>query len=104
MLTDISEIKSTTGMCETFLSLFTHQWTELHDQQVRRDLSALDQTLQQSRMLQSTAVNTHGYSGKQIQNNNTVKFNTNCSLKNIYVQLKINCSRAEGQSGQRLVQ
>ena len=30
----------------------THQWTELHHQQVGGDLSALGQTLQQGRVLQ----------------------------------------------------
>lgn len=42
------------------MALNTHQWTKLQHQQVGSDLSALGQTLQQSRMLEGTGEQTAG--------------------------------------------
>lgn len=42
------------GRSGVFAWMETHQWTELHDQQVGGDLCALGQALQQSWMLEFT--------------------------------------------------
>lgn len=46
--------------------LDTHQWTELHHQQVGSDLSALSQTLQQSMVLESTGEQSRAEDGHEI--------------------------------------
>ena len=45
-------ISSSSSSSSSLLRLDTHQWTELHDQQVGSDLGALGQTLQQRRVLE----------------------------------------------------